>query len=428
MKNIIVNINNRTRTAKVNTKILGVVGENLQGSFIVDFKNEFISGAGFLLCVLPNGESGYVPMQRDYKKKIYTAPIKSSLLTTAGKIALQIKITESSVDDGTPIFKSNVFFMAVESAINAQTVRPEDYPDWEDVANAKLAEVDEVIERIDKRLLPNVTEAEQGKILEVNKAGEWVVSDTLRGTNAKFEEIYKLIEQKENGLPEVTKEDKGKILEVNEKGEWIISDALNEIRKKLFEVNEEVTYKAIRIISFTNDIGTVEMGTIVSIVNFSWSFNKTPASVTFAGQSMAVDSTGEIWQADVTENATWRLTATDEKGNEATEMTSITFVNGVYYGVASEPVTYDSSFVLGLQKELSDSKISYFNVNAGDKQYIYYALPVRMGTCTFKVGIFEGGFRLIDTISFTNSQGYTESYYIYRSDYDGLGVTSVQVS
>ena len=429
MKNIIVNINNRTREAKVNTNVLGVVGENLQGSFIIEFENEFVSGAGFLLCVFPNGESSYIPMERDYRNKIYTAPIRSSMLTDAGEISLQVKITESGVDNEIPIFKSEIFLLTIESAIDVKTVLPEDYPDWEDVANAKLAEVDEVIEGIEKRLLPEITEKEQGKILEVNKVGEWVLSDKLSATNTKLEEMEKLLQEKENGLPDVTEEDKGKILEVNEKGEWVISDALNEIRKKLYGAIEDITYEAIRIRSFTNDIVTVEIGATVSVVNFSWSFNKTPTSVSFAGQSMPVDSTGKTWQTDITEDSTWRLTATDEKGNEDSAYTSITFLNWVYYGVAKKPTTYDSALTLSLTKKLTDSKVSYFDVNARENDdYIYYCLPQRMGTCIFKVGIFEGGFQLVDTINFTNSQGYTESYYIYRSDYAGLGITSVQVS
>lgn len=148
MKDIIINIQNRTRAVTLNSDILGVVGENLQGRFIIDFEKEFIHGACFLLCDMPNGESGYIPMDKDATNKIYTAPIKSSLLTVAGDIRLQVKITENSIDDEIPIFKSEVFTMTVESGIDAQTVTPEVYPDWETVANAKLAEVEKAIEQM----------------------------------------------------------------------------------------------------------------------------------------------------------------------------------------------------------------------------------------------------------------------------------------
>lgn len=145
MKDIIINIQNRTRAVTLNSDILGVVGENLQGRFIIDFEKEFIHGACFLLCEMPNGESGYIAMEKDATNRIYTAPIKSSLLTVAGDISLQVKITKASVDDEIPIFKSQVFKMTVESAVNAQAVIPDTYPDWEEVANAKLAEVDKAL-------------------------------------------------------------------------------------------------------------------------------------------------------------------------------------------------------------------------------------------------------------------------------------------
>lgn len=148
MKDIVLSISNRTRAVTLNSDVLGVVGENLQGRFYIDFNGEFIDGACFLLCEMPNGESGYIAMEKDTRKKVYFAPIKSSLLTVAGYISLQVKITKASVDDEIPIFKSQVFKMTVESTVEAQAVIPDTYPDWEVVANAKLAECDEAIERM----------------------------------------------------------------------------------------------------------------------------------------------------------------------------------------------------------------------------------------------------------------------------------------
>lgn len=149
MKDIVINIKNRTRDVSLNANILGVVGENLQGNFIIDFNDEFIDGFCFLMCEMPNGESGYIAMSKDARNKIYTAPIKSSLLTYAGVISLQVKITENSVDDEIPIFKSVVFTMAVESSVNAQAIMPESYPDYETVINSKLAEIDKAIDELE---------------------------------------------------------------------------------------------------------------------------------------------------------------------------------------------------------------------------------------------------------------------------------------
>ena len=50
-----------------------------------------------------------------------------------------------------------------------------------------------------------------------------------------------------------------------------------------------------------------------------------------------------------------------------------------------------------------------------------------MGKPTFYVGGFEGGFDLLHTFLYTNSKGYSENYYVYKSINSSLGSTSVEV-
>lgn len=195
----------------------------------------------------------------------------------------------------------------------------------------------------------------------------------------------------------------------------------------------ELLYTPIVINSFSNNIGTQELGTTITAVNLSWSFSKTPESVTLDGVEKAVDSTGEsLTGLSITANKTWTLRATETKPDgtqyTATRTSACSFYNGVYYGVATAPITYDSAFILSLTKTIRSNKLTSFTANAGTDQFIYYALPTRYGTCAFKVGGFDGGFTLVDTISFTNSKGYTENYYIYKSDNASLGETAVSVS
>ena len=191
----------------------------------------------------------------------------------------------------------------------------------------------------------------------------------------------------------------------------------------------DLTYKAITITSFTNNVGTVEIGSTVTSVDLSWAFSKTPKSVTLDNVSKGIASTGEsLTGLSITGNKTWTLKATDERDAVATRTTSISFLNGVYYGVAQVPSSYNSAFVLGLTKVLRGSKLNSFNVDAGAGQYIYYCIPERFGTASFKVGGFDGGFSLVALISFTNIKGYTENYYIYKSDNANLGSTAVSVA
>lgn len=190
---------------------------------------------------------------------------------------------------------------------------------------------------------------------------------------------------------------------------------------------DALEYVAIAIKSFTNTVGTVEMGSTITSVTFNWSLNKTPTSLKLGTTALSTSATSHTLSGQsITSNTTYKLTAADAK-NSATKTTSISFVNGVYYGAAAIS-TVNSEFILSLTRSLQSSKAKTFSATAGSDQYIWYAVPTRYGACTFNVGGFDGGFTLVNTVSFTNASGYTENYYVYRSDNANLGTQTVKVS
>ena len=108
--------------------------------------------------------------------------------------------------------------------------------------------------------------------------------------------------------------------------------------------------------------------------------------------------------------------------------TASSLIDNVYWGVSTVTGSYTESDVEGLGSSVaSNTKGRTFTVIPAASYYIIYALPVRLGTVTFWVGGFEGGFLSPETVSVTNVNGYTESYYVYRSTNSGLGSTTVQV-
>lgn len=222
------------------------------------------------------------------------------------------------------------------------------------------------------------------------------------------------------GIPEVTADDEGKILIVKDR-KWVLA----------YPENASSGYTAISITSFGHNAGTKEYGESVTDVVLSWSLNKAAKTLTLDGEPLDVSATSKSLSGlNITfdNNVTWTLVATDERDAKSTRTTAIAFANGIYYGAAAEPAEYNSAFILGLTKTLQNSKVSPFTVDAGEGEYIYYALPKRLGTCEFTVGIFTGGFDLVATIPFENASGYTEDYYIYRSDNANLGSTTVSVA
>ena len=247
------------------------------------------------------------------------------------------------------------------------------------------------------------------------------------------DDVYNQLMEKLNGFDEELLAGVEADIEVLTEEDIAIKGRLAKVEKW---IDDKDYGDGILINSFSHDAGTREMGSTITSINLNWSLNRKPVTQTLNGEELGVDVRKQYVDGlNVTMDRntwpSWKLTVTDTRNKVVSGTVSgFTFLNGVYWGVAAQPEAINSQFVLGLTKKLSSSKVSSFTVNAGAGQHIWYCLPVRLGTCTFKVGGFEGGFTLVDTISFTNdTEGkYTERYYIYRSDESNLGSTTVGVS
>ena len=145
-KDIIITANSKTSRVDLPTSRLGLNGENLQGNIIVKFSDEFVNG-NTILEIQRDNEKYYLTMQKENES--YYLPILSSLLTNPTTIIMQIRITEGTSITDTPVWKSNKFYLKVEESINAEITIPEEYPEWIDIANAKLNEIDESIQEVD---------------------------------------------------------------------------------------------------------------------------------------------------------------------------------------------------------------------------------------------------------------------------------------
>jgi len=200
---------------------------------------------------------------------------------------------------------------------------------------------------------------------------------------------------------------------------------IDEINTKL----ADLLYEAITISSFTNNVGTVEIGSTVNSVTLTWATSKTPESLTLDGTAIEKTLTTHTYSGlNLTSKKTYKIVATDERGASAEKTTSVSFVNGVYYGVISNSATVDNAAILGLTRKLQSSKSITFTVNPGTGEYIVFALPADYGTPNFNVGGFDGGFFLKTTFDLTNASGHTESYNVYFSDQVALGSSTVKVS
>lgn len=217
--------------------------------------------------------------------------------------------------------------------------------------------------------------------------------------------------------------------ELWESGEIISKKKLNQMVNILWEHEqklEELLYKPITVnLSLSKTM--VEIGDIVSDLKATWTYNKPPIYQSFNGIVLDNSIRSYSISTNVTTNTTYNLQAKDSK-TTINRSVSINFYNGKYYGTSPIPSIYDSSFIMSLNKVLTNNRNGNFTVNCLENNYIYFAIPTRFGKPTFNVGGFEGGFVLVDTIVFTNKFGYTEDYNIYKSENENLGNTTVLVS
>lgn len=192
---------------------------------------------------------------------------------------------------------------------------------------------------------------------------------------------------------------------------------------------EDLAYTPISISSFTNSVTTAEMGSTVADVTLNWSLNKDPVSQKIDSETLDTAlRTKQFTGQEIKADKSWTLSATDEREKTVTKTTKITFLNGVYWGVAESGAAFDSAFILSLSKALQATRSKTFTVNADAAKHIYFAIPTRYGTPNFNVGGFDGGFEKAATIEFTNASGYMENYDVYKSTNAGLGSTKVVVS
>lgn len=219
---------------------------------------------------------------------------------------------------------------------------------------------------------------------------------------------------------------------------------LLELEEKVETLEAKVNgllYEDIAIDSFMASINTfttieIPSGTkdVVSVRLYA-KLNRTPMALTLRNHNGTTETLSNVAETTMTKSVgapsspasyTWTLTATGEKDESVSRSASINFYNGVYYGTYPASNT-DSNLIRQLTKELRNSHKSSFSVNAIGGQHIYYCVPVRFGTCKFKIGGFEGGFFEPQIISFTNASDYTEDYYVYMSKNSNLGETTVEV-
>ena len=175
--------------------------------------------------------------------------------------------------------------------------------------------------------------------------------------------------------------------------------------------------------------GTFEMGTtITSPIIFTWTTNKAITSQTLTGCTLADASLRTaIYNTNVTADKTFTLSVSDGE-NSASSSVSYKFLNNIFWGSASTVETYDSTFISALSnKRLASAVKGTYSFNIASGEYGFWAVPSNMTISSVWIGGFEVTVDDLGTVSYTNAQGYTRDYKLYKTGKASLGAISAEI-
>lgn len=174
--------------------------------------------------------------------------------------------------------------------------------------------------------------------------------------------------------------------------------------------------------------GTFEMGTVISApITFTWTTNKNITSQTLTGCTLADASVRTAtYNTNVASDKSFTLSVSDGE-NFASSSVSYKFLNNVFWGSASTGI-YNSAFINALSnKKLASTIKGTYSFNIASGEYGFWAVPSNMSISTVWIGGFEVTVDDLGIVSYTNAQGYTRDYRIYKTGKSGLGAISAEI-
>lgn len=187
------------------------------------------------------------------------------------------------------------------------------------------------------------------------------------------------------------------------------------------------------ITSFSNTAGAnLEIGQSITNFNLNWVYSHSNANATAQSIDQGIGAIGlalrtVLVPGPITTNTTYTLSATKVLENDSAQ-TSLTFRAKRYWGTSAsaDPMgdgintfTLLGTFLDSVNEELATTRqtTKIFDCSAG--RYFYFFFPTAWGTADpqLQIGPFPVSLSYTGTITnFTNQSGYSQDYYVYRSD------------
>lgn len=342
---------------------------------------------------------------------LYQVDLTTDYFDIVGKYSCEIRVS-GTIENESKCFTSEEFDYVVRPNITAKLNKKIKNDKNLPILEKLIKDVKEITDGINKNEIQmkrdeNLVGDNKTIVGAINQLREDVNSGIGGGT-AELKDY-----QKKNDENLAT-EEKTIVGAVNE-----INSQCKDIATKMDEISNPFS-----INSFTVTPSVTQKGSTIN-VTVKWSYNKDIKSQTLNNATLDATLREKVFSS-VKADVTYTLNATSTNNISKSKSGTVKFYNGIYYGKSSS-TTYDSVLINSLTKTLSDSKARTITVNAGTGEYIYYCLPTRLGVPSFNVGGFDGGFKKVATINFTNSDSYAEDYDIYKSTNANLGNSTVVI-
>jgi len=182
------------------------------------------------------------------------------------------------------------------------------------------------------------------------------------------------------------------------------------------EALDSIFYVPPQITSFTNNRGTVEIGSEIADVTLSWSYNKDEVSQSLNQGIGAVDVGVRSILVDgpFTADRSWTLTMSDGQ-TQRQASTGIAFRRRRYWGVSALTELNNAQILALGGSEFATNFNKTITYNASGGRYPYYAYPSSFG---IPASVTVGGLSFSDfsvtVVSLTNASGHTENYNVLR--------------
>ena len=189
-------------------------------------------------------------------------------------------------------------------------------------------------------------------------------------------------------------------------------------------------YSIIKLNSVSVSPTYSELGSNQSVV-VSWAASRKPYVITVNNVDRTAEVTGEsgsFTYDGVRADTEYTVAIKDHKNNGESKKATTRFVNKIYYGQNSKTSITGSDFS-GLTSSLNNgNKTLSTTAITFSGTYFYYCYPKRLGNVSITANGLPFAVNAAQTISFTNPSGYTEDYYVIRSQQLLTGKINVAVA